>query len=392
MDHTTKAFAEQLKGLVSLGPEFRLQWKNELTDSPYSVVSRFSVEGLGEHRSLVVKQYQVLSDDSPSDLSGARIRLYDEYAALKFIEETCSTDGIGPRTIALDREQCLLVQEDLGDGVDQVLYGDDPDTAEAYLLSYVRTLGRLHARTSGEADAFRRLREGLGPVRHELLAGLEVENPDQIEPMLIRWWSTICEAFGGDATVCGADLADVADCVRSPGAYACLTHGDVCNGNELTVDGEIALIDFENAAFRHALLDSAADPSIFQFCYRGDQIPISVQLRMRDAYREALVKGCPDAADDASFYGAISRACIFRSLHQLNRFVRPDIVTQNERAGSTTQWQRILKALDAIVWVTRTYGELSATSDVANQMRAGLRSRWPEAFHTSPLFPAFRNH
>ena len=369
-----------------------LGWQDELTDSPYSFVSRFAVNDDSDYPSIVVKQYRVLTDQAgtPSDPSGPLSRLYDEYAALRFIEETDRSGRIGPRAIALDPDQCVLVQEDLGEDENQALRGDDPDEAENYLLDYVRTLGRLHGITSGREEAYERLREGMGPTRHSLLAGVEVEKPVEIEPMLLRWWSAISGALGVEnRESCELDLSDVAEFVRRPGAYNCLTHGDVCNGNELRVDGKVVLIDFENAAFRHALLDSAADPSIFQSCYRGDLIPTDVQLRMRDVYRAELVKGCPDASDDASFYGAIARACVFRSLYQLKRMVKPGILDRNEPFGSTTKWQRILKALDAIVWVTNTYVTLPAIGNAADYARAQLLGKWPEEYHASPLFPAF---
>jgi tRNA A-37 threonylcarbamoyl transferase component Bud32 len=311
---------------------------------------------------------------------------------LEFLRDACESPLLYPEFLGGNVEQGLLVLEDLGDTcLSKLLFRDDPDPAESYLTDLVRILGRLHAQTCKRGAEYRSIREQLGPTERHFLS--VVEPPDahsNISKRLCAWLAAICDAF--DVEPCkewASDIELIAASVDKPGPYECLTHGDFCPGNDLLVGGQLRFIDFEISSFRHALIDGPADPSIFHRAGRGEAIPFEVQLKLRDAYREELAKGCPEAGDDTSFYEEVTRICVYRCLFQLKSVLREDILTRNDRWGSTTDWQRIFKALDSVVWTTESYSGIEGIGKTAERIREKLRKTWPHTAQVSPPFPAF---
>ena len=76
---------------------------------------------------------------------------FDEWAGLRFVGDVIGDEPVAPRLYGGDAARRVLALEDLGqvDDVEAALLGDDPAAAEATLVGFWSTLGRLHAGTCG---------------------------------------------------------------------------------------------------------------------------------------------------------------------------------------------------------------------------------------------------
>jgi hypothetical protein len=153
-----KLLSERFAGKV------RLSSAEEIRSSHRSRVSRYLVlEGPpGAPQSVIVKQAiavgrEVYDQDRPD---GPAWRLFNEWAGLQFLTESCGDASPSPQFYAGDRDSGFLVLEDLGTckRLDQVLLGDDPSSAEATLVAFAATLGRMHAHTLGKQAEYERIR------------------------------------------------------------------------------------------------------------------------------------------------------------------------------------------------------------------------------------------
>ena len=379
----------------NLGQDVRACWQIDRSNSHRSTVSLFTVTGTAGSKvqNVIVKQQKAREEEpyGPSVPQGPAWRLFNEWAALAFIQEECPPPRMSPELIGGNREHGFLVLEDLGEDAERSLHQRDSEAAENYLTELVRSASRLHAQTADRQQDYYALRQSFGPTQPDFLSVVATPDPHTDPGQRLRnWWPAICNTFGTKPHAeSETNLDTVAHSIGNPGAFGSLTHGDFVPGNDLRSNSIRKLFDFEIADYRHALLDGAADPSIFHRGGRGEAIPMAVQTRLRNAYRQELVTGCREAADDHRFFAEVTRACIYRSLFQLHSILRSDLLTVNHNWGSTTEWHRILKALNAIIWTSSEYTHLEAIGETARRIQKKLIDLWPPEVHTTPYFPAF---
>src|SRR5262249_47815951 len=158
-----KLLSERFEGKVRLGAV------EDVRSSGRSKVSRYPViEGPQcAPQSVIVKRAVAVGREvyNPDLPDGPAWRLFNEWAGLQFLTETSGAASPTPRFYAGDRDHGLIALEDLGvsKGLDQALLGDDPAYAEAMLVAFAATQGRMHALTMGKQAEFERIRGGLGP-------------------------------------------------------------------------------------------------------------------------------------------------------------------------------------------------------------------------------------
>lgn len=396
-DHTDQRFIHLAESVVSgiVGSPIRLEWRMDMTNSWRSKVSIYHItEGQQfGHTDLILKQARTRDHETYElDLPrGPAWCLANEWAGLQFLTESLEDPLPGPRFFGGDRTHGFILMENLGDDHDESLYQDDPEAAGAYLLQMVQAAGRLHARTTGKHSAYRRIREALGPTTPHFMSVVAPTSDLEIAARTKKWWLDLCNAFNVTPPEgWQSEILVVAQCVSDPGPFGAFTHGDFVPGNDLRVGNGRRLFDFEISDYRHALLDGAADSSIFQRSLQG-RIPVSVQLRLRDAYRSELTRGCPEAGDDGLFYRALVEVCVFRCLFHLHTFLRPDLLTRNNSNDSASDWHRILKALDVMNWTIDYYGYLPILGATTQTIAKKLRSIWPDEVHEVPFYRPFRS-
>jgi len=110
---------------------------------------------------------------------------------------------------------------------------------------------------------------------------------------------------------------------------------------------------------------------------------------MEAAYRSALTEGCPEAADDRTFYRAVVEACAYWTLGMCH-WAMPNVLQEDQEWGIATWRQRVLLRLDILMRTADELGRLEALGLTVRRVAAELRSRWPSDVDAMPPYPAFR--
>jgi hypothetical protein len=113
-----------------------------------------------------------------------------------------------------------------------------------------------------------------------------------------------------------------------------------------------------------------------------------VLRRAEAAYREALARGCPWAADAAAFTRALVDACAYWTVAMLAWAV-PDLLNEDVGWGLVGGRQRVLHRLGLFAGLSEDYGRLRALGGTARTMQQSLAARWPDAAIPLAVFPAF---
>jgi hypothetical protein len=217
--------------------------------------------------------------------------------------------GLAPRLLAAADEPHLVVMEDLGSApsVADHLLGADPATADAALVEWAGTLGRLHAGTSADRAAI-------------AASFAEAEEAARGEEPADRFHAGV----GGSLDEATADWASNAEMLGFTGPpdvralaanlsadhHHALSPADVCPDNNLLLDDGCRLIDFEWAEVRHPAWDAAYLAVPWPTCWCSWLIPDASAERAFDAYREAAAEGIPYVTTEAfSADVATARAC-----------------------------------------------------------------------------------
>ena len=287
--------------------EVRLGRATLLNGSDRSSVLRVIVEDApnGAPSSIIVKRAIDLGAewDDPSLPDSPTTRFFNEWASLQFLGEIAADHPLAPRLIAADRNAGILVMQDLVPMtvLSATLLGNDPDAAQADLIAYATTVGRLHACTAAHVAEFQHLRNALGPP-----------NPG-------FGWDWILPTFHGMLDCLGIspvdgiddDLATLAACMAEPGDFTALFHSDPCPDNWGWTGDRDYLIDFEYSNIGHALTDGVYGRVPFPTCWCIGVLPEHVAQAMERAYRTELGRGCPAARDDQRYARAVAEACVF---------------------------------------------------------------------------------
>jgi len=150
----------------------------------------------------------------------------------------------------------------------------------------------------------------------------------------------------------------------------------------------VTIIDFEFAAFGHALIDGAYGRIMFPTCWCCNRIPDAVVAAMENAYRAELTRAVPEAADDRLFNTALVAACAHWALGTLTWHLDGSLKEDREW-GISTMRPRILARLDAFIATAESHGKLPALHQTLAILADDLRAQWPD-MEDLPLYPAFR--
>jgi len=233
--------------------------------------------------------------------------LQREAAGLVFMNAQAALQSLVPHWYGINSPATVLVMEDLAADprhlLGNILFGTDATYAEQALVVYNRALGTMHSTTVGQYPAYQQIqaRYGAGqPSRHRIHRILsDVHN-----------LGTLLESTGiAIAPSVYHELRAVMDALRDPGPFFTFTHGDATPANVFVTSAGVRLFDFDTSAFRHALLDGAFARLRYLYSVWARRIPVAVQRRGGDAYRDALATRCAAATDDAVFNRALITGC-----------------------------------------------------------------------------------
>jgi len=255
-------------------------------------------------------------------------------------------------------------------------------------VAFAGALGRMHATTAGHAAAYYQLRGRLGPVD---LAG------DRISILgndIARSWGQLREIVADRPYLpppnnVGSDVDALLRVLSEPGPYLALSNGDTCPANCRMSAGGARFIDFEHAAFRHALLDAAALRFPFPACGCWSRLPEAISRRAEDAYRHEVARSCPTILDQASYAHGLTAACAAWTIVRMVRLPKLDNADEPHPMGFSRRGQ-LLDTIGATVSCAHQSGSLRSLAAWLVAVSEALRARWPPITSAQPVYPAFR--
>ncbi len=314
-----------------------------------------------------------------------RTGIYNEQGALEYL--TAVGSSLTPRFLAGGSSVGFLVTEDLGThpSLLDLLLGNDTEAAREGILAFARGLGRLHAQTAGQSKGLRTFL----PIAHVPIA----EHWRKVREAVTQLELPESRGVDGDVEALARLLAVPGDCLA-------LSSGDFSVVNCKISNGSVRFFDFEEACFRHALVDA----TVLRYPYPTGgppwHLPHEIALQIESAYRAELAQVCPVARDDIRYEHGMAAACAAWTILRLARLPKveagpdrdpwlllpPDWSAPVPTRSRRRQLVAILETCIASTHSARTFEALAAwCACLAN----ALRERWPEAAEVLPLYPAF---
>ncbi|MFG1606632.1 hypothetical protein [Actinoplanes sp. NPDC049265] len=284
-------------------------------------------------RTVIVKMRR-----APGDVR-RRDGFHRELTALLLLDELgCDA---GPRLLATDDSAGLLVLEDLGDGpaLEDLLMGTDAAAATAGFVALAEAVGRMHVATLGQADGLR-----ASWIFLDMLDAAEVRE-----------------------ILCSGPMA--------------LSNGDLAPQNCRITGGRARLLDFEDAAAQHPMLDVAH----FRLPFYGGpcwaRVPAFVGGRVESAYRK-ITGRTTDRAWAEGLAAAVAAWTVVR-LARLPKLLAAD---PPHPMGFSRRGQ-LLHTLR--VGVEATDGVLPRLAANFAGTERELRARWPGLAASQAVYPAY---
>jgi len=307
--------------------------------------------------------------------------LHRERAALEHLAALGS--GLAPRFVAGGGAAGFLVTEDLGAGPSllDLLLGRDAEAARRGTIAFARGLGTFHARTARRPES--------------LPAGLPVVRVPVAEHWEAARHAAALLGLPAPAQVDG-DIEVLAGLLAEPGRLA-LSSGDASVVNCKVLGDEIRFFDFEDACFRHPLVDAAVlrypSPTGAPFW----RLPPDIALLAETAYLAA----CPTFQDEDHSERGLAASCAAWTILRLARLPRVDAGPDRDwwpllppgwsgPAPTRSRRRQLVATLETCRASLRRAGAFGALADWCGRLEDVLRGRWPEAAGVLPLFPAFR--
>ncbi len=331
----------------------------------------------GDPQHIVIKATRAADYDATAEDVVANGGIACEWAAASLLDRRGASTA---RFLAGDAAAGVIVFADLGADAPWLaapLQDGPASDAEAALLSYATSLGRLHATTVGCHETY--------------AAAMQAGYPHARLPQAIseRWLARVIGI--GPSLLGGAlpesELAVLSDRMRDPGPWLALVHGDPCPDNVLLTPQGATLLDFEFAAPGHALIDAAYWRMGFPTCWCAGRVPDTVVERVEQAYRDAVADAIPQALADAEFHREYAVAVIVRLFASLEWHL--DAALKSDSTwGIATKRNRILWHLQSAIEATQRSASLPGLRSVLQTWLTNLENRWPDV-PPLPVFPAF---
>ncbi|PXY19220.1 phosphotransferase [Prauserella muralis] len=332
-------------------------------------------------RTLVVKHYPGTPGPGEADSFAREAASYQLFTALPPEERVC------PELLAHSAEHRVIVIDDLGrtSTLEDKLRGSDSRAAETALLSWARSLGKIHFSTANrEADFNALLRRLSIRSKSEEQAGrdLDADPAEAVEqvPVLLR------EVLGVATPEAVRDVATrVGEQVRAP-SYRAFSPVDLWPDNNLVTPAGVRFLDFERGRVRSALVDAAHLRIPFITSAKPLALPAGMGEAMVAAWRAEVIELWPALADEDTLSAyLLDNELLLVWLATLRRLPALDSAPETSQAGSAAAlatWWRDLGE----------HAERDGEDDVAEQAYAvagALNTRFGPGLEL-PLYPAFR--
>ena len=285
------------------GATIRLAEPEPLGGSGSSTVIRVRVAAspFSLPRTLVVKRYGPAGVDGKSDEFVSEAVSYQLFTALSPEERMC------PEMFAHDASERLVVLEDLGRAptLADKLLADDARAAERALLSWARSLGRLHASTAGREADFDALTRRWGVPR--------IKDPQAKagQRALAELPGVLTEVLGVDTPAAVHERAMAAGKLADSTRYRAFSPSDACPDNNVITSKGVRFLDFEGGCWRNVLLDAGYLRVPFPSCWCSFALPAGMTEAMVAAWRAEVRGVWPDLDSDAVLQPGLLDAQVF---------------------------------------------------------------------------------
>ena len=311
--------------------------------------------------------------------------LHNERAALECLAAIGSS--LAPRFLVGGGAAGFLVTEDFGlhPSLLDLLLGEDAEAAVQGVLAFARGLGRLHAQTAGR-------HEGSGaalPIVHLPI----VEHWRQVQDAVAQLDLPAPRGVEDDVEALTRLLAEAGDSLA-------LSSGDASVVNCKIDSGNVRFFDFEEACFRHALIDAAVLRYLYPTGGPPWRMPHEVALQAEAVYRAELAQGCPIAQDEDRYERGMAAASAAWAILRLARLPKVDAGPDRDPwlllppgwsgpppiRSRRKQLAAIVETCLASARRAENFEALAAWCDL---LLDALRGCWPECGEEVPLYPAF---
>ncbi|WP_019853649.1 hypothetical protein [Actinopolyspora mortivallis] len=366
------------------GASVRLADPEDLGGSGRSVVMRVRVAETPFElpRTLVLKHYGAPPEEGYSD------PFAHEAASCQLATALPRELRVGPELIAQDTERRLLVLEDLGRGATlaDVLFSDDPKSAERSMLAWARALGRLHTSMAGREADFDALMRRLGaeswtdPVAADIRRSL-TELPELLEQTLgVSTPESVRRVLATASGLLGATR------------YRSFSPSDICPDNSLVTGNGVRFLDFEWACVRDVALDAAYLRFPFPSSWCSYAMPDELVGNMLATWRAEVVEVWPELDDDAVLLPRLLEAQLLwvwvstwwflpRS-GQLDAPIDAHMPSPRRSTALADRWRRLGEQAS-------TAG-VSEVAELSERMVAALLERFGSGVLELRPYPAFR--
>jgi hypothetical protein len=349
--------------------------------------------------SFIVKQTTKEGYDPNDRYAQATVMHFNDWAGTEFLSSLFAEDtmSLSPRYYGGDTGMGFIM-EDLGTQKSSILFNGEEipidanllpvlfhgsaQQAEESLLAWMKCLGNLHVATIGKEAEYEKIRNRLGN-RKQSSRQVRADWLRDFIPRIEDAFTTI--EFKPEKHFYD-ELKSLCDTIENPGPFLAYTHGDTCPDNCSYVNGKVRLIDFEMSSYQHALLDAVYPRIGFPTCGWSNALPCSTIEKLENAYREQLVKGCPEAAEDNIFKRGLIDACSIWGMIILNTLT--DSVEEDRPWGVSTSRNRILTRLEILARIDNEFNHLPSIIGTASRLASTLCDIWPDS-DTLPIYPAF---
>lgn len=331
-----------------------------------------------ERVKVILKQSLESDDDHQKDMFG---RFARDWAGLAFMNNE-GTEKHMPMFYGANEKYRYILMEDLSaDCKDYaiILTSDryNKSYAESALESYYRRLARFHV------DGYKRK-----PVFSKLLS--------DINPRVETWQTTFAASYNDimlrvnrtmliteyePSPELHHELFGTTYASYSPGAFSTVIHGDLCPDNMMfnITSHHALLFDFEWVyGARNALLDMTKLRMGMPGCWCRGELPKDLLEHLESIYREELMVGIPEAADDEAYNTAYVESCGFRILKQ---FTGIEYYVDDEGLGEIklSKIAPVISRLETFIEVASKYQRLPELRKLCEHVLRYFRKHRPEA-------------
>jgi hypothetical protein len=364
------------------GARIQLTEAEDLGGSERSVVVRVrvSTSPFSLPRTMVLKRY-VEPLENHCDSFTREAASYQLFTAL------ASEDRMCPELFAHGVDSRLVVLEDLGGAptLADKLLGDDARAAERALLSYSRSLGRLHATTAGREADFDALQRRLTPP--DIKDPLAADGATALEELP----RLLADEIGLPVSTATLECAERSRVLLDNGRHRAFSPSDSCPDNNLITTRGVRFLDFEGGCVRNAIFDAAYLQVPFPSCWCPFALPAGMTDAMLAGWRAEVRAVWPDLDEDQVLVPRLLDAQLFWVwLTTWQYFTLPEaaqahstslVHTPRESQVLTDRWRRLAE--------TAAMSGVDPVAEHASAVHAALRTRYDND-QPLPLYPAFR--